>query len=160
MTQPVIPAQEQNTKKVFVTRNCVRCGAPFQISPPSSKKKNCSRSCGAKASKNAKHGSYKTPEYRAWKYMRNRCLNKNCDDYKRYYGSKGITIDPRWDEFQNFLEDMGPKPSPSHSVERIDNSLGYGPDNCKWATKKEQSSNRRPFSEWTFKNRQPQEQQS
>lgn len=93
----------------MITRNCAHCGKPFEVSPPSSPKKNCSRSCGAHASKNRKHGLWGTPEHRAWKYMRNRCLNKNCDDYKRYYGSKGITIDPRWDDFQNFLDDMGPK---------------------------------------------------
>jgi hypothetical protein len=88
----------------------------------------------------APHGLYKTPEYTVWGAMHTRCRNPNQPHYK-HYGGRGITVDPRWDDFTNFLADMGPRPSLQHSIERIDNDKGYGPDNCKWATQTEQCRN-------------------
>lgn len=84
------------------------------------------------------------PEYKAWLHMRERCRNPNHRIYK-HYGGRGITIDPRWDSFDNFLQDIGPRPSSDHSLDRIDNDLGYSPNNCRWATKSEQNKNRRKF---------------
>lgn len=83
-----------------------------------------------------------SPEYSTWTSMRTRCEKKSYHLYK-YYGARGIKICKRWAEFQNFYDDMGPKPTPEHSLDRIDNSKGYEPSNCKWATKKEQSRNTR-----------------
>ena len=95
---------------------------------------------------NFKHGHRKgrafSLEYESWTCMKTRCLNPNCAAY-RIYGGRGIGIVPAWMDFKNFLKDMGSRPSKAHSLERIDNFKGYGPDNCKWATRKEQGANRR-----------------
>jgi hypothetical protein len=89
-----------------------------------------------------KHGMNKTPEWNAWVNMRQRCLNPNHTNYK-HYGGRGIKVCERWLDFDNFLADMGRKPDPELTLERIDNSKGYEPANCKWATMKEQSNNTR-----------------
>ena len=82
-----------------------------------------------------------SPEYRTWQMMKNRCLNKNAMDYE-YYGGRGITICNKWLVFSGFLEDMGRRPSATHTIDRVDNSNGYLLSNCKWATRQEQAQNR------------------
>jgi hypothetical protein len=89
------------------------------------------------------HGGRYLPEYTVWADMRRRCLNTTRKDYARY-GGRGITICDRWiNSFANFLADMGPRPSPQHSIERRDNDAGYSPENCFWATPIEQGRNKR-----------------
>lgn len=80
--------------------------------------------------------------YRTWQGMKRRCYNPKCSEYK-YYGARGITICDRWlDSFDAFFADMGPRPV-GHSIDRIDNDLGYAPENCRWATPGVQRRNQR-----------------
>lgn len=76
-----------------------------------------------------------------WHNMRSRCNNPNSTGYKNY-GAKGITVCKRWDSFENFLEDMGERPGPGYSIERIDSTKNYELGNCCWATRIEQARNR------------------
>ena len=88
------------------------------------------------------HGRRASREYNSWAGMKARCLNPNSPKYKRY-GARGITISKEWMQFINFYRDMGNKPSPTHSIDRIDNDGNYCQENCRWSTQKQQARNRR-----------------
>ena len=82
-----------------------------------------------------------SPEYRTWQMMRNRCLNSRAMDYA-YYGGRGITICPEWNTFAGFLADVGRRPTPLHTLDRINPDGNYELTNVRWATRKEQARNR------------------
>lgn len=83
------------------------------------------------------------PEYAAWASMIQRCTNPNSRAWSRY-GGRGIKVCDRWREsFDAFVDDLGPRPGPYASIDRIDNEGHYEPDNCRWATEKQQQRNKR-----------------
>lgn len=88
------------------------------------------------------HGMTKTKTFKSWESMKQRCNNPNSPDYHRY-GGRGVHVCSRWnDSFENFHADMGVRPE-GKTLDRIDNSKGYEPNNCRWATATEQQENRR-----------------
>lgn len=91
--------------------------------------------------RNYAHGKSYTPEYRAWLSMKTRCYNQNYHLYDKY-GGRGIKVCNRWkNSFENFLADVGQRPSSKHSLDRRDNNGNYEPKNVRWATPKEQNNN-------------------
>ncbi len=144
------------TKPGFWLCQC-QCGTKREVNKKNIKAK-LSRSCGKcvaqdtfatrqkdMAKKRIKHGGSGTPEYAAWAHMKDRCTNPNSNAWDDY-GGRGIKVCEQWsgsDGFAQFIIDMGPRPSPEHSLDRKDNEGDYTPDNCCWATREEQQRHKR-----------------
>lgn len=107
------------------------------------KRKELCKKCFQKKSneKHKTHGMKYTPTYSSWVAMKNRCLCESSKDFEKY-GKKGITICEEWkNSFEQFYLDMGEKPKGT-SIDRINNTLGYSKENCRWATNSEQQKNK------------------
>jgi len=107
-------------------------------------KKGETVSCGCFIKeKSTKHGMRHTLIYHVWLSMKDRVFNKKCKSYDNY-GGRGIDMSKDWaDDFMNFYNDMGDRPSKKHSIERVDNNKGYYKDNCVWALPRKQGENKR-----------------
>lgn len=125
---------------------CV-CGNVVQVKT-GNLKSGRTKSCGClrkevSAAKLKSHGCSRSKEYDAWMSMKQRCSNPHTIGYQ-YYGERGIVVCSEWiNDFGQFLKDMGPRPSPNHSIDRINVNGNYEPSNCRWATQIEQHSNTR-----------------
>ena len=106
---------------------------------------NPTRSCGCKAKLRVRHGhacgENKSPTWRSWRAMKQRCLYPKAMNYPDY-GGRGITVCQRWMKFDNFLSDMGERPDGT-TIDRIDSNGNYEPSNCRWSTSKMQNANRK-----------------
>jgi hypothetical protein len=98
-----------------------------------------------------RHGKSSSPEYWTWWAMLQRCKNPNHPAYLNY-GGRGISVCERWEKFPAFFEDMGHRPH-GGTLERVDNNAGYSPENCRWATRKEQQRNLRRNRWLTYQGR-------
>jgi hypothetical protein len=100
------------------------------------------RRCEARAAAIRSGSLEHRAEYTSWRKMRERCRNPNARGFKNY-GGRGVVVCARWDSFDLFLADLGPRPSASHSLDRRDPNGNYEPANCRWATRADQATNMR-----------------
>lgn len=119
---------------------------------------NVSKSCGCLrtetiATASLTHGKSRTPEYKVYISMLNRCNNPKYKEY-HLYGGRGIKVAERWLKFENFIEDVGPRPAKGYQLDRKDNNKGYEPGNARWATRTENARNKRNTVFVEFRGRQ------
>lgn len=140
-------SKRRGSSRNILWRLACDCGNET-LATPSNVKSGNTESCGCLRSiltslrkRKARH--YHRALHVVWEGMKQRCHNPNNSKYS-YYGGRGITVCERWrDSFEAFLADMGERPTPKHTIDRKDNDGHYCPDNCVWATRMQQTHNRR-----------------
>jgi hypothetical protein len=140
------PFVKQGKANKYVLAKCDACGKEFETIWGA---RNRIKSCGCLRPKPSrlkhgncmKHSDSETATYTSWRAMRERCKNPN-DKMWPEYGGRGIEVCKRWDSFENFLSDMGSRPTGT-TLDRINQDKGYSKENCRWADKKTQNRNKR-----------------
>jgi hypothetical protein len=131
------------------------CGYEKSIEGHSLRNGN-TKTCGVKCIRTFKHGhsssTFLSPTYHSWMGMKARC-RQGWRKGAKYYIGRGISYDPQWEKFENFLADMGERPAECDSLDRIDTDQGYSRANCRWATWTEQARNRRNSKTFTYEGR-------
>lgn len=132
------------TRRYYLVK--CKCGSELKMRADnlnSGRSMQCSFCSNKKNLNPITHNMSHSKEYNTWRGMKQRCTNKKDKSFKDY-GGRGIAVCERWlHSFENFITDMGLKPSLKHSIDRINNDGGYEPSNCRWATRKEQNKNKR-----------------
>ncbi len=143
-----IISQHKKYGDIFVTCKC-DCGNTCERKY-ASLRKSYFHSCGCSHGTTGTHFMSKTKEHKAWRHIKERCLNPNSADYKNY-GGRGIKICDRWkNSFESFYEDMGLAPNSSYSIDRIDPNGDYCPENCRWTTWITQTRNKRDTIKFSY----------
>lgn len=149
--------QQGKTKIIFVPTWLCLCDCGNRVLVEGGNlKSGKSQSCGCVRAENLInnppsfiHGGTYMTEYSVWRGMIQRCLNPNCSNFPRY-GGRGIKICPQWRDFTVFLADVGKRPGPEYSLDRIDNDGDYEPGNVAWRTDKDQANNRNSNTHVTY----------